>query len=206
MTELEFAALLVSRVCHDLVGPLGAVVNGLEVLEEERDAALRADALKLVASSAEQALAKLQFMRLSFGAAGSAGSELNLNDVQSLIAGLFEGGRLRLDWKAPPVSWPKDWAKLVMNAALIAADCLPRGGLVRIETANQPGVYGFTIMASGTGARIAEETARLLLGGGPDNSYEARSIQPALTAKLATVLGIKLQLTPGPDQVEIQTV
>ena len=74
MTEIEFAAFLVSRVCHDLVGPLGAVVNGLEVLEDERDAAMRADALKIVTSSAEQALARLQFLRIAFGAAGSAGA------------------------------------------------------------------------------------------------------------------------------------
>jgi len=71
MTDLEFSAFLVSRVCHDLVGPLGAVVNGLEVLEDERDAAMRADALKIVTSSANQALARLQFMRLAVGAAGS---------------------------------------------------------------------------------------------------------------------------------------
>jgi len=71
MGELEFAALLVSRVCHDLVSPVGAVVNGLEVLEDERDATMRADALKLVTSSAEQATARLQFARIAFGAAGS---------------------------------------------------------------------------------------------------------------------------------------
>ena len=74
MTDLEFSAYLVSRVCHDLVGPMGAVVNGLEVLEEERDASMRADALKVVTTSAGQALARLQFMRLAFGAAGSAGT------------------------------------------------------------------------------------------------------------------------------------
>ena len=71
MSDIDFSALLVSRVCHDLVGPLGAVVNGLEVLEDERDAAMRADALKIVTSSAAQALARLQFMRIAFGAAGS---------------------------------------------------------------------------------------------------------------------------------------
>src|SRR5258706_13839108 len=73
MNDLDFAALLVSRVCHDLVSPVGAVVNGLEVLEDETDPAMRADALLLVASSAEQAAARLQFARIAFGAAGSAG-------------------------------------------------------------------------------------------------------------------------------------
>src|ERR1700749_4801282 len=101
MTDLDFAALLVSRVCHDLVGPLGAVVNGLEVLEDERDAAMRADALKLVTSSAEQALARLQFLRIAFGAAGSAGAELDLGEVGRLVAGLLEGGKVQLNWQSP---------------------------------------------------------------------------------------------------------
>src|SRR5271154_4567169 len=94
MNELDFAALLVSRVCHDLVSPVGAVVNGLEVLEDERDAAMRADALKLVASSAELAAARLQFARIAFGAAGSAGAELDLSEDRPMVGGPVGGGRV----------------------------------------------------------------------------------------------------------------
>src|SRR5256885_3183356 len=89
MNDLDFAALLVSRVCHDLVSPVGAVVNGLEVLEEERDAALRADALRLVSSSADLAAARLQFARIAFGAAGSAGAELDLTEIGRIVTGLL---------------------------------------------------------------------------------------------------------------------
>jgi len=97
MNELDFAAFMVSRVFHDLVGPLGAVVNGLEVLEDERDAAMRADALKIVTSSADQALARLQFMRIAFGAAGSAGAELDLGEVGRLMLGLVVGTKVEID-------------------------------------------------------------------------------------------------------------
>src|SRR6195952_2181741 len=100
MDDIEFAAFLVSRVCHDLVGPLGAVVNGLEVMEDERDAAMRADALKIVTSSALQALARLQFLRIAFGAAGSAGAELDVGEVGRLVSGLLEGGKVQLTWQA----------------------------------------------------------------------------------------------------------
>src|ERR1700761_3086587 len=100
MNELDFSALLVSRVCHDLVSPLGAVVNGLEVLEDERDPAMRADALKIVGSSAAQALARIQFMRIAFGAAGSAGAELDLGEVGRLVGGLLEGGKGNAEWNA----------------------------------------------------------------------------------------------------------
>src|ERR1700733_10023001 len=107
MTEIEFSALMVSRVCHDLVGPLGAVINGLEVLEDERDAQMREDALRLISSSANQALARIQFMRIAFGAAGSAGAELDLNEVGRLIAGLLEGGKVTLEWNVPQAHWAK---------------------------------------------------------------------------------------------------
>src|SRR5579862_1636887 len=141
MNDLDFSAFLVSRVCHDLVSPLGAVVNGLEVLEDERDAAMRADALKIVASSAAQALARIQFMRIAFGAAGSAGAELDLQEVGRLMAGLLEGGKTRLEWNVPQAYWAKDWAKLLMNATLLAADCLPRGGLVKVDATDNPPAF-----------------------------------------------------------------
>jgi histidine phosphotransferase ChpT len=191
MTELEFSAFLVSRVCHDLVGPLGAVVNGLEVLEDERDAAMRADALKIVTSSAAQALARLQFMRIAFGAAGSAGAELDLGEVNRLIGGILNGGRLTLEWDPPRVNWPKDWAKLVMNASLIAADCLPRGGVVRIEANPDPAVPGFKITATGQGARVSEDVERALRGEIED--HDARGVQPVLSYRLAK--GVNAALT-----------
>lgn len=201
MNDLDFSAFLVSRVCHDLVGPLGAVVNGLEVLEDERDAAMRADALKIVTSSAAQALARLQFMRIAFGAAGSAGAELDLSEVSRLIAGLLSGGKVTLHWEAPHLNWPKDWAKLVMNAAVIGADCLPRGGTLRIETSQDPAVMGFKIVATGQGARIVEDIDRVLRG--EAGEHDARGAQPALTARLAQGVNATLKMTAHEGQVEI---
>jgi len=199
MTDLEFSAFLVSRVCHDLVGPLGAVVNGLEVLEDERDAAMRADALKIVTSSAEQALARLQFMRIAFGAAGSAGAELDLGEVGRLVHGLISGGRTSLEWEPAAVQWPKDWAKLLMNAILIAVDCMPRGGVVRVQTrAEAP---GFTITATGTGVRVSEDVERALRGEVSD--HDARGVQPVLTFRLAKGVNAGLTITPREGFVEI---
>jgi len=203
MNDLELSTFLVSRVCHDLVGPLGAVVNGLEVLEDERDAAMRADALRIVTSSAAQALARLQFMRIAFGAAGSAGAELDLGEVGRLIAGLLSGGKITLHWEAPHVNWPKDWAKLVMNAALIAADCLPRGGTLRIETNQDTGSYGFKIIATGQNARVLEDVQKALRGETSDTPYDARGVQPYLTHRLAKGLNAGLTMTGLEGQVEL---
>ena len=203
MNDLEFSAFLVSRVCHDLVSPLGAVVNGLEVLEDERDSAMRADALKIVTSSATQALARLQFLRIAFGAAGSAGAELDLGEVSRLAAGLLSGSKVVLQWETPSVNWPKDWAKLVMNAMIIAADCLPRGGTVRIETSTDPAVFSFKIVAAGQGARIVADVERTLRGETADEPYDARGVQPYLTHRLAKKLNAGLTMTAREGQVEL---
>jgi histidine phosphotransferase ChpT len=199
MNDIEFAALMVSRVCHDLVGPLGAVVNGLEVLEDERDAAMRADAIKLVTSSADQALARIQFMRIAFGAAGSAGAELDLGEIGRLVSGLLAGGKVALDWQVPQAYWPKDWAKLLMNATLLAADCLPRGGAVTVTgTAETP---GFRIRAAGPLIRVSEETEKSVRG--EALNVDARAVQPFLTHKLSRAVNAALTLTAGDGMVEI---
>src|ERR1700675_2590157 len=145
MNDLDFAALLVSRVCHDLVSPVGAVVNGLEVLEDETDIGMRADALRLVAASAEMAAARLQFARIAYGAAGSAGAELDLNEVGRIVGGLVKGSKIEIEWRAATVNWPRDWAKLLMNSTLLAADSLPRGGRVKVEPSADPAAPSFTV-------------------------------------------------------------
>jgi len=202
MTEIEFAALLVSRVCHDLVGPLGAVVNGMEVLEDERDPAMRADAIKLVTMSADQALARIQFMRIAFGAAGSAGAELDLGEIGRLISGLLQGGKVQLTWNAQRHYCAKDWATLLMNATLLAADCLPRGGAVTVETGSDTSAPTFYIRAEGPHARVTEEVAQALSG--EATNVDARHVQPFLTHKLSRSVNTALSIPPGDGVVEIK--
>jgi histidine phosphotransferase ChpT len=203
MNEIEFSAFLVSRVCHDLVGPLGAVVNGLEVLEDERDAAMRADALKIVTSSAEQALARLQFMRIAFGAAGSAGAELDLGEIGRLVTGLLSGTKVEVQWNAAQVHWPKDWAKLLMNAAVLAADSLPRGGVVRVETAGDASSPSFRVEGSGTHARVLEEVEKAVRGEASAGPLDARCIQPFLAHKLSHGLNAGLSLSAKDGKVVV---
>lgn len=202
MTDIEFAALLVSRVCHDLVSPVGAVVNGLEVLEDERDPAMRADALKLVASSAAQAAARLQFARLAFGAAGSAGAHLDLTEVGRIVNGLVEGTKISVEWNAAPLNWPKDWAKLLMNATLIASDCLSRGGRVVVETSEDPSSPSFKVTGTGQTVRLHEEVERAARGE-TSNELDGRSVQAFLSHKLARTLNAGLTVTAGDGRVEV---
>jgi histidine phosphotransferase ChpT len=202
MNDLDFAALLVSRVCHDLVSPVGAVVNGLEVLEEERDASMRADAMRLVTSSAALAASRLQFARIAFGAAGSAGAELDLSEVGRMVCALFKGSKTEIVWEAAVVNWPKDWAKLLMNATMMAADSLPRGGRVRTTTTADSLAPSFTIRATGQNARVLDEVEKALKGE-PAGPLDGRSIQPFLIYKLARMLNAGLTLTCSEGVIDI---
>src|SRR6187455_547321 len=101
LDSLDLAALLCSRVCHDVISPVGAIVNGLEVLEDENDPAMRDFALDLIRKSARQASARLQFARLAFGAAGSAGASIDLGDAEQVAHGMFTDDKVALSWEGP---------------------------------------------------------------------------------------------------------
>src|SRR3984885_14900883 len=146
---LDLAALLCSRVCHDLISPVGAIVNGIEVMEEDKDEETKAFALDLIKKSARQASAKLQFCRLAFGAAGSAGAQIDLGDAEKAARGLLEDGKTTLAWNLPRELLPKNRVKLLLNMLLIGAGAIPRGGSLKIDPVREGGgVSGFQIPAS----------------------------------------------------------
>ena len=114
LDPLDLAALLCSRVCHDVISPVGAIVNGLEVLEED-DLDMRDFALDLIRKSADQASARLQFARLAFGAAGSAGASIDLGDAEAVARGMFADDKIALTWSRPRALFPKNKVKLLLN-------------------------------------------------------------------------------------------
>ncbi len=130
---LDLAALLCSRVCHDLISPVGAIVNGLEVLEEDKDEETKTFALDLIKKSARQASAKLQFCRLAFGAAGSAGAQIELGDAEKVARGLMEDGKTTIVWNLPRELVPKNRAKLLLNMLMVGGGAIPRGGSLTVD-------------------------------------------------------------------------
>ena len=129
---LDLAALLCSRVCHDIISPVGAIINGLEVLDEEKDEEMKAFAFDLIRKSANQASAKLQFARLAFGAAGSAGAEIDLGDADKVATGYMKGEKAEFSFTAPRALMPKNRVKLLLNLILLANAAVPRGGRIAV--------------------------------------------------------------------------
>ena len=126
LDPLDLAALLCSRVCHDVISPVGAIVNGLEVLDDEKDGSMREFANDLIRKSAKQASARLQFARIAFGAAGSAGSSIDLGDAEQVARGFIQDDRVSLVWQAPREYLPKNIVKLLLNLLMVASASLRR--------------------------------------------------------------------------------
>jgi histidine phosphotransferase ChpT len=186
---LDLAALLCSRVCHDLISPVGAIVNGLEVLEEDKDEETKVFALDLIKKSAQTASAKLQFCRIAFGAAGSAGAQIDLGDAEKLSRGLLSDDKTKITWNLPRELMPKNQVKLLLNMMLIAVGTIPRGGMITVDPASEG--KGFRISASGLNARLAEPIVGLLAGNS-GHAVDAHAIQPVYTGILARECGLAL--------------
>ena len=195
---LDLAALLCSRVCHDLISPVGAIVNGLEVLDEDKDEETRTFALDLIKKSARQASAKLKFCRLAFGAAGSAGAQIDLGDAEQVARGLLEDGKTTIAWNLPRELLAKNRVKLLLNMLVVAATTIPRGGVMTLDVLEN----GYKIVASGLNARLATATAELI-SGVPGHAVDAHAIQPVYTSILAKECGLTLSAAAEGETVVV---
>jgi len=189
---LELAALLCSRVCHDVISPVGAITNGLEVLEDEDDAEMQRHAMVLIQRSAAQASAKLQFARLAFGAVGSAGAALDLNDAQAVAEGYVTHEKAEMTWDGPAAVMPKDLVKLLLNMILIAVAAIPRGGKMHVAISGDAEAPTFLLTSEGMNARIPTETEQFLDGRAAEDVLDARAIQPFFTGLVARNCGMMI--------------
>ena len=201
---LDLAALLCSRVCHDVISPVGAIVNGLEVLDEDNDAETRAFALDLIKKSAATASAKLQFCRLAFGAAGSAGASIDTGDAEGVTRGLFGNDKVKLEWSMPRVLMPKNKVKLILNLCVIAAGAIPRGGVVTVTTEGPAEDPVIRLTAVGTNPRVNAALIGLLNGEPENQTLDAHAIQPYFTGLIARQIGYTVSVTAEGDTVAVE--
>jgi histidine phosphotransferase ChpT len=200
---LDLAALLCSRVCHDLISPVGAIVNGLEVLAEEKDEETKTFALDLIKKSAGTASAKLQFCRIAFGAAGSAGAQIDLGDAETITRGFFEDDKTKLAWNLPRALLAKNRVKLLLNLLLIAGQTIPRGGRLTVDPIGEGESMGFKISAAGVNAKVPPAVAALLAGDAGGTALDAHRIQPFYASLLAQASGVKAAMAMEGETVVV---
>jgi histidine phosphotransferase ChpT len=203
LEALDLAALLCSRVCHDLISPSGAIVNGLEVLEEATDEETRGFALDLIKKSARTASARLQFCRIAFGASGSATAQIDLGDAEAVARGFVEDEKVKLSWNLSRALVPKNRVKLLLNMILVAAHSIPRGGIVAVEGDGLPEALTFRISARGLNSRIAPAVPALLAGHSETGVIDAHGIQLFYTGLLARASRLTVTIEADGDAIVV---
>jgi len=203
--ELATAALLSSRLCHDLISPVGALANGLEVLAEETDAEMRGFAMDLIQSSAQQASVKLQFARFAYGAGGGVGDAIDTVEAEKVARGYLETTKAELMWDVPAMAAPKDAVKLMLNFIMIGLDAIPYGGAIEAQLAHEPGALQITVTATGKKAHIADITKALLTGAPLEDALSPRSIQAYYAALISKALGLGIEFEEGEERITLKT-
>ncbi len=199
---LELAALLCSRVCHDLISPVGAIVNGLEVLDDNPKPEDREFALDLIRKSAKTASARLQFCRLAFGAAGSAGAQIDLGDAENMARGHLEDAKTKITWNLQRLLLAKNRVKLLLNMLVIAQQTIPRGGVLTVDPLGEGEAAGYRVSAAGLNARVPQNIADLL-SSGHTGSIDAHAVQPYYTRLLAQSCGLTVTLAAEGEAVVV---
>ncbi|MBN9550730.1 MAG: histidine phosphotransferase [Alphaproteobacteria bacterium] len=192
----DLAALLCSRVCHDIISPVGAINNGLELLDE---GGADEDAMKLIRQSAKNASARLQFARIAFGAAGSAGMMIDTGDAEAVATAFLKNEKPELVWNGSRALLPKNKVKLLLNLILVAHAAIPRGGklvITLLETEPR-----FSLSASGPMLRVPPKFLELHSGHKPEEPIDAHSVQPYYTLLLAREANMTISIHATADEI-----
>lgn len=196
--SLDLAAMLCSRLCHDLLSPVGAFANGLELLATETDPAMRQNCIELLEQSAQISTNKLKFFRLAFGAAGGFGDRVPVEEARDLIAALAaDKGRIEVEWALADPNLAKPAVKVLLNFAQIAVDALVRGGTLTVGAERRAGEGGGTteIVVRATGPKIAfdEVLGHALEGRLSASELSSRTAAAHMIHLLASETGGSLQ-------------
>ncbi len=203
ISDLELAALISSKICHDVINPVGAIYNGIEILDEDKDDDSRSYALDMIRNVTEQASARLQFARFAFGAAGSAGSQIDLTTAERISAGFIGTGKHKLRWHPRPGFMAKDKVKLLLNLVACAPTALPRGGEIEVQIAGTMEIPSFRLCCRGQSARPPQYLVDFVHGPTAP-ALDAMTIQAYYTARLADSCDMRLEIRKEGADIVIQ--
>ncbi|WP_026616419.1 histidine phosphotransferase ChpT [Ensifer aridi] len=198
LTGPDLAALLCSRVCHDIISPVGAINNGLELLDE---GSADADAMDLIRTSALNASVRLKFARLAFGASGSVGASIDTGEAEKAAKDFAAAERkTEINWSGPRAIIAKNRVKLLLNLFLIAYGAIPRGGSIDVTLENPEFDATFTLVAKGRMMRVPPKLVELI-SGTPEEAIDAHSIQPYYTVLLAEEAGMTIDVVSNGEEI-----
>jgi len=193
LTPTTLSAMLCARICHDLISPIGALGTAIEILDDAGNIDMHDDAMALVRTSSRQAAAKLKFLRLAFGAAGSAPGVIPTSEVTTLSNNMFADSKPDLVWNIESDGIDKDQARILLNLIMLAIQAAPRGGTVTVSHQDLGGGDKFTLVSAGPKARLDAAVAKAIAGKAPEDGFDGRSIQPLYASLLARDIGGTLE-------------
>lgn len=197
---LDIAAQLCSRLCHDMLSPVGALSNGLELLADETDPEMRQKCFDLLEQSARASADKLKFFRLAFGAAGGFGDYVPVAEPRALVEALIgASGRITPSWQFSGEMLPKSMVKVLLNFALIGIEALVRGGTLDIACESRAGHSELVVRASGPRIAFDEAVGRALTGELAAGELASRTAPAAMIHELGRVLGGEIQFARTDD-------
>lgn len=197
MIDLKLASLMSSKLCHDVIGPIGAICNGIELASDDSNADMRSEALKLVSASAGEASARLQFYRLAFGLAGGMGQEVSIREARTLSRDLMSYGKVTLDWPdsvGGAALLPKDVIKILCNLVVVSAATLPRGGTVTVSGEVGEGSWSFAFTAAGPRVVLREDVTEILQKGYDEATLTAQNVGIQYLMALCANNGVALDI------------
>ena len=202
MNAIDLASLLCSRLCHDLLSPVGALNNGLELMADEQDPEMRERCLELLAESAKASANKLKFFRLAFGAGGGYGATIDTQEARTALEGLFGGDhKVDLGWMVSADSLSKNATKLLLNLALIAGDALVRGGRLDVGAEETDGRLELVIRGEGPRVLLDPKLRETIVSGSANGEVEPRAAGAWLAHTLAAEAGGSIRLSDPSEDV-----
>lgn len=204
LSATDLAALLCSRVCHDIAGPTSAMGAALSVLDDEGAADMRDDAIALLRNGAGQIRAKLEYARVCFGAAGSRGGDMAISEIKALAEPMFAEARPDLAWKTEAGEISKTAARVLLNLIWLAVETLPRGGVVTIEAAaSSDGGARLRVSATGPRLRLDDAYIAAFKGEAPEGGFDGRNVQPYYAGLIARESGGRAEASLTEDRAEL---
>ena len=204
---IDLASLLCSRLCHDMLSPVGALSNGLELLADEKDPEMRKRCFELLEQSARISADKLKFFRLAFGAAGGFGEMVPVAEARSVTDALVgNNGRIEVQWSLGGDSLPKPAVKTLLNLALIGIEALVRGGTLVIGAELREGASEIVVRASGPKIAFDRTVGHALEGKIAGSELSSKTAPAAMLHQLATALGGGLQYALSEDALVMGAV
>ena len=180
----DLASLISSRICHDLISPIGALNTAIEVLDDTSSEEMHEDALRLIKLAASQASAKLSYLRIALGSNSTSKGVMNLEKLKFLTENMFNTDKHRFYWAASELKWEKNILRIRLNILILATQSVPRGGQIAIEIEEKSKQINLVISATGIKSKLDKQTEDALKGNMDSEELDGRIIQPFFTGML----------------------